>query len=107
MERRAGLAPAFPRRKRGVFPWTTNAQLTTGKTSGALKIHSTAVPARRTHLEGFRQPAGQRPALGAVLVLPPVRRLPGDGTLRPLAAPGKPPAHEVIVRPTGRKRLRC
>ena len=25
MERRAGLAPAFPRRKRGVFPWTTNA----------------------------------------------------------------------------------
>jgi hypothetical protein len=27
MERRAGLAPAFPRRKRGVFPWTTNAEV--------------------------------------------------------------------------------
>ncbi len=90
MERRAGLAPAFPRRKRDVFPWTTNAQPTTGKPGGVLKIHSTAVPALRTHPDGFRQPAGQHPALGAVLALPPVRRSPGEGTvwaLRPLVAP--------------------
>lgn len=49
MERRAGLAPAFPRRKRDVFPWTTNAQPTTGKLGGVLKIHSIAVPTHRAH----------------------------------------------------------
>lgn len=37
-ERRAGLAPAFPRRKRDVFPWTTNA-LPTGTTSADPAVH--------------------------------------------------------------------
>ncbi len=50
IERRAGLAPASPRRKRDVFPWTTNAQPTGRNSVDALKIdysafsHAGAVP---------------------------------------------------------------
>ncbi len=38
VERRAGLAPASPCRKRGVFPWTTNARPTTRSSGGLVKI---------------------------------------------------------------------
>lgn len=41
IERRAGLAPAFPRRKRGVFPWTTNATPADRSCSNQLKINCT------------------------------------------------------------------
>ena len=39
IERRAGLAPAFPRGKRGVFPWTTNAAPADRSYGDQLKIH--------------------------------------------------------------------
>ncbi len=44
-ERRAGLAPASPRRKRGVFPWTTNALPTNQSCGDQLVINSSACTA--------------------------------------------------------------
>lgn len=41
-ERRAGLAPAFPRRKRGIFPWTTDAVPVDRSCGDQLKIPSRA-----------------------------------------------------------------
>jgi hypothetical protein len=41
IERWAGLAPAFPRRKRGVFPWTTNASLVSACFGDQFKIYCT------------------------------------------------------------------
>lgn len=41
-ERRAGLAPASPRRKRGVFPWTTNARPAARSSGDRDKIHYSA-----------------------------------------------------------------
>ncbi|WP_328825844.1 hypothetical protein OHT77_00410 [Streptomyces sp. NBC_00252] len=39
IERRAGLAPAFPHGKRDVFPWTTNAAPADWSYGDQLKIH--------------------------------------------------------------------
>ncbi|KPI12273.1 hypothetical protein OK006_3997 [Actinobacteria bacterium OK006] len=56
-ERRAGLAPASPRRKRGVFPWTTNARPTAG--SSAACSRSMVAQSQRP---GSRGGAGTGPA---------------------------------------------
>ncbi|WP_443077843.1 hypothetical protein [Streptomyces sp. NBC_01450] len=50
-ERRAGLAPAFPRRKRGVFPWTTNARLAAVRSGGKLTVNHSSSHGRG--VEGF------------------------------------------------------
>jgi len=74
-ERRAGLAPAFPRRKRGVFPWTTDASPTGGSPSDRHEVNSSV------------RMYGRRPAH---------RRAPAPGGPRRTTAPANPSA-----RPAG------
>ncbi len=61
LERWAGLAPASPRRKRDVFPWTTNAATAT-RSSAASSRTIIADPAARQGRRSLRNSAEKRPS---------------------------------------------
>ncbi|WP_437022843.1 SURF1 family cytochrome oxidase biogenesis protein [Streptomyces sp. enrichment culture] len=82
-ERRAGLAPASPRRKRGVFPWTTNAVPATGiSRRPAQDQHSTEgrsgppAPAELPADESCREPGTSAAERTCAALRPPPRRPP-------------------------------
>jgi hypothetical protein len=103
-ERRAGLAPAFPRRKRGVFPWTTNAAPADRSWSDQLKIHysrwkeelepdAAGVPNPFPNPEGVCESAwAPRPAHR------PGSAHPGRASGRPRSPAWPPPPHRHAIR---------
>lgn len=98
-ERWAGLAPAFPRRKRGVFPWTTNARsfaVCCGELSRSTIPHG-AGPRRRHQQQKQKQEQEQEQEQ---------RQVGSESSVGIRHPPQRPPAPRPVTAPRSRCRHR-